>query len=196
MDSREEMIFMEKMLLHACCAPCSTSVLERLQNDFELTVYFFNPNIYPEREYGVRRDEMREFLKTAYRGGIKVIEEEYDHNDFLNKVKGLENCKEGGDRCRACFELRLLKTAKKAKELGFDTFTTTLSVSPYKNAKLLNEIGNSVGQAVGIKYYESDFKKKDGYLRSIRLSAEYGLYRQNYCGCEFSRRGECDEKKE
>ncbi len=187
---------MEKMLLHACCAPCSTSVLERLQNDFELTVYFFNPNIYPEREYGVRRYEMREFLKTAYRGGIKVIEEEYDHNDFLNKVKGLENCKEGGDRCRACFELRLLKTAKKAKELGFDTFTTTLSVSPYKNAKLLNEIGNSVGQAVGIKYYESDFKKKDGYLRSIRLSAEYGLYRQNYCGCEFSRRGECDEKKE
>ena len=190
------MIFMEKMLLHACCAPCSTSVLERLQNDCELTVYFFNPNIYPEREYGVRRDEMRDFLKTAYQDGIKVIEEEYDHNDFLNNVKGLENCKEGGDRCRACFELRLLKTAMKAKELGFNTFTTTLSVSPYKNAKLLNEIGNSVGQAVGIKYYESDFKKKDGYLRSIRLSAEYGLYRQNYCGCEFSRRGECDEKKE
>lgn len=184
------------MLLHACCAPCSTSVLERLCGEFSLAVYFFNPNIYPEEEYITRKEEMKEFLHKAYQDGIKVIEEDYDHDEFLSNVKGLEACKEGGDRCKRCFELRLLHTAKKAKEMGFDTFTTTLSVSPYKNAKLLNEIGHSVGQAVGIKYYEADFKKKDGYLRSIRLSSEYGLYRQNYCGCEFSRRGENNEKKE
>ena len=178
----------EKMLLHVCCAPCSSSVLERLVKDFDVTIHYYNPNIYPESEYTMRDDELHRFIKEAYDNNIEIITEEYDHNEYLDVISGLENEKEGGSRCEKCFRLRLRKTAELAKEKGFDIFTTTLSVSPYKNFRLLNEIGKELEAELGIKYYEANFKKQDGYLRSIRLSQQYGLYRQDYCGCEFSRR--------
>lgn len=180
-----------KLLLHSCCGPCSTAVIEKLLNDYDITVFYFNPSIYPQEEYVHRRDEQKRFLSELTKSsGIEVhfIEGDYDHDSFCNLVQGLEDCKEGGERCKECFKQRLLQTARLAKEKGFDYFDTTLSVSPHKNYELISEIGKSIEQELSIKYLAGNYKKQDGYKRSIELSKEYGLYRQNYCGCEFSKR--------
>lgn len=173
-----------KLLLHSCCAPCSTSVIERLKDYFDLTVYFYNPNIYPEEEYLKRLGEQKKLLGIL---NLPLIEEVYAPSEFYDAVKGRENDYEGGARCKICCGIRLEKTAEKAKALGYDYFATTLSVSPLKNAAALNEKGLELETKYGVKYLISDFKKKDGYLNSVKLSAKYGLYRQNFCGCEFSR---------
>ena len=172
------------MLLHSCCAPCSTSVIERLRDYFNITVFYYNPNIFPNEEYFLRLSEQKRFLKEK---NIPLIEGEYKKEDFYSRIKGLENEKEGGLRCDKCIALRIEETARLAKEKGYDYFCTTLSVSPLKNAKVINEEGGSCEIKYGVKFLPSDFKKKDGYLNSIKLSKEYGLYRQHYCGCEFSR---------
>ncbi len=174
------------LLLHACCAPCSSYCLEYLAEYFKITVFYYNPNIYPREEYFKRVNEIKRFIgKLPVKNKVNFIEGEYIPEDFYNRVKGLEHIKEGGERCFACYALRLEKTAELAEKSGFDYFTTTLTISPLKNAAVLNGIGqkNAKGSS---KYLLSDFKKKNGYKRSIELSAEYGLYRQNYCGCIFS----------
>ncbi len=176
---------MEKLLLHSCCGPCSTHVIETLKSNYDLTIFYYNPSIFPEEEYNKRLAEQKRYSEIV---GVKVITKEYDENEFLSKVKGLEFEREGGKRCEVCFEVRLKETAKLCKELGFDIFTTTLSVSPHKNSAVINAIGKKVGEVEGVKYLEESFKKKDGYLNSIRLAKEYNLYRQNYCGCRFSMR--------
>ena len=172
------------LLLQACCAPCSSAVIEQLKPYFEITILYYNPNTYPETEFEKRYSE---FSKLD---GFKMIKVDYNHNEFLEIAKGLENEVEGGARCYKCYELRLKKTATLAKELSFDYFSTTLSISPHKNAKWINEIGLSLEYKLGIKYLYSDFKKKDGYKRSIEISKELGLYRQDYCGCEYSYRNQ------
>lgn len=172
------------LLLHSCCAPCSSSVLERLVENFKVTVFYYNPNIDAFEEYQTRVQEQLRLCKTF---GVEIITSEHCKQDFISAVKGLENEKEGGSRCAVCFKLRLVKTAEFAKQKGFDYFATTLTVSPLKNASLINAIGEEIGREIGVKYLPSDFKKKGGYLRSIELSKQYDLYRQNYCGCEFSK---------
>lgn len=176
-----------KLLLHSCCAPCSSAILEFLQNYFDITVYFYNPNITFEEEYYKRLNEQREYHeKREY--SIKVIEGKYDpRKDFFKQVKGLEDRKEGGERCFKCYTLRMEATAQKAKELGFDYFSTVLSISPLKNAQWINEIGEELSEKYGIKFLNGDFKKKNRYLRSTEISREYELYRQDYCGCVFSK---------
>ena len=173
-----------KLLLHSCCAPCSSACIERLKEHFDLTVYYYNPNIDGEEEYDKRANEQIRLCKLL---GVNCIIEKFSSNDFYDKVKGLEKEIEGGSRCEKCFTLRLSKTIEFAKANGYDYFATTLTVSPLKNAKLINEIGEKLARGTGLKYLPSDFKKKGGYLRSIELSKEYDLYRQNYCGCEFSK---------
>ena len=179
-----------KLLLHACCAPCSSYCMEFLRNFFDVTVFFYNPNITEEAEYQKRvLEEKRligEYNKLEGRK-IEIMEGDYKPSDFFEAVKGFEDCREGGERCRKCFELRLSETARVAKDNGFDFFTTTLTISPLKNADVLNEVGEAAGKAAGIAFLPSDFKKKEGYKRSIELSREYGLYRQDYCGCSFSK---------
>ena len=183
-----------KLLLHACCAPCSSSVLEKLIKYFDITIYYYNPNITDSSEYNNRLNELHKFiLDVKENKSVKVIDGEYNINDFYNISKGLENIEEGGIRCYNCYELRLNSTAKYAKENGFDYFTTTLSVSPYKNSKWINEIGEDLSKKYNIKYLYSDFKKKNGYLRSIELSNKYNLYRQDYCGCEYSKNKHIEE---
>lgn len=175
------------LLLHSCCAPCSTYVIEYLSNYFNITVFYYNPNIYPEKEYIKRVEEEKEFIsrfKTKYK--VHFIEGDYVTEKFYSSVKGFENEKEGGERCFKCYELRLKESAIVAKNKGYDYFTTTLSISPYKDAQKLNEIGERLGNEYGVQYLYSDFKKKNGYKRSIELSKEYNLYRQDYCGCIFS----------
>ncbi len=174
-----------KMLLHSCCGPCSTSVIQRLVQDYEITVYYFNPNIYPNDEFEKRQNEQERFIRE-YTTGVKFIKCNWQNESYENLIQGLEACPEGGDRCTKCFWLRLENTAQKCKELGYDIFATTLSVSPHKNAKLINEIGLNLKEKYGVDYLVSDFKKQDGYLNSIRLSKQYNLYRQNYCGCKYS----------
>lgn len=176
-----------KLLLHSCCAPCSSAILEFLQNYFDITIYFYNPNITFEEEYYKRLNEQREYHeKRGY--SIKVIEGKYDpREDFFKQVKGLEDRKEGGERCFKCYTLRMEATAQKAKELGFDYFSTVLSISPLKNAQWINEIGEELSEKYGIKFLNGDFKKKNRYLRSTEISREYELYRQDYCGCVFSK---------
>lgn len=176
-----------RLLLHSCCAPCSSYVLEYLSEYFEITVFYYNPNIYPESEYYKRVEEQQmliEKLKTSH--PVSFLEGSYDKDKFYRMAAGLEQVKEGGERCFRCYALRLRETAERAKEGGFDYFTTTLSISPLKNAQKLNEIGLAAGQETGVDYLVSDFKKKNGYKRSVELSEEYGLYRQDYCGCQFS----------
>lgn len=176
----------EKLLLHSCCGPCSTAVIDRLKNDYDITIFYYNPNIYPEEEYIKRRDEEIRYCKESGLN-ILVIDGGYgDANEWYDVVKGLENEKEGGKRCEVCFKMRLMKTAKMCKDLGLNIFATTLSVSPHKNAKVINDMGNLASEKYKVKYLESDFKKKDGYLISIKKSKEFNLYRQNYCGCKFS----------
>lgn len=177
------------VLLHSCCAPCSTACLERLCEFFSVTVFYYNPNIYPETEYFHRVDEQKRFITEAYgENRVGFIEGEFEPKEFYAAVKGLENEPEGSLRCFECYRLRLEKTAQAAKENGFDYFTTTLTLSPLKNSAKLNEIGFEIAQKFGIKFLPSDFKKKNGFLRSTELSRQYGLYRQNYCGCVFSQR--------
>ena len=177
-----------KLFLHSCCAPCSSYTLEYLSNYFDITVYYFNPNISPKAEFDKRYAEQKrliEALPSKYT--IKLVCGEYDHNDFLKIAKGYENVPEGGERCFRCYRMRLESTAKLAKEQGFDYFCTTLSISPLKNSQKINEISYEVAEKYGIKWLPSDFKKKEGYKRSIELSREYQLYRQNFCGCVFSK---------
>lgn len=177
-----------RLLLHSCCAPCSSYVLEYLSNYFEITVFYYNPNIYPETEYTKRILEQQKLIDDmTFRNPVSFVAGTYDKERFYEMAKGLEAVKEGGVRCFGCYELRLRETAEMAKKGGYDYFTTTLSISPLKNAAKLNEIGSKMAEEYGVSYLQSDFKKKNGYKRSIELSNEYGLYRQNYCGCEFSR---------
>ena len=179
------------LLLHACCGPCSSAVLERLYPDHDITVFYYNPNITDEGEYRMREEELKHFLQRwqpeGVPTGITAQSGRYDPQEYYTCVKGLEQEPEGGARCRACFLLRLEETAKQAALQGFDAFDTTLSVSPYKNSRVLAEIGRSLAEKYGVAYLEGNYKKQDGYHRSIELSREYGLYRQDYCGCEFSK---------
>lgn len=178
-----------RLLLHSCCAPCSSYVMEYLSNYFEITVFYYNPNIYPESEYTKRILEQQTLIgemKTQH--PISFIAGNYDKDRFYEMAEGLEQLKEGGERCFRCYELRLRESARLAREVGFDYFATTLSISPLKNAAKLNEIGTRLAEEYGVSYLPSDFKKKNGYKRSIELSAEYGLYRQDYCGCVYSKR--------
>lgn len=177
-----------QLLLHACCAPCSSYVLEYLSQHFEITVLYYNPNISPEEEFRKRAEELRRLIsEMEFKNPVELIVDEYDHNEFLKAVKGLEAAPEGGERCFVCYRLRLERAAKYAAEHGFDCFCSTLSISPLKNAQKLNEIGAELSQIYSVSSLPNDFKKKGGYLRSIELSREYDLYRQNYCGCTFSK---------
>lgn len=182
---------MKKLLLHSCCGPCSTAVIERLLGEFDITVFYYNPNITDEPEYLHRRAEQEKFLKKhnekAPENPVKFLEGDYLVEDFYKAASGFENEREGGLRCAKCFELRLEKTAYAAREFDFDVFATTLTVSPHKNYKLISEIGNRISKKYNVDFLDLDFKKKAGYQRSVDLSKEYGLYRQNYCGCEFSK---------
>ncbi len=185
-----------KLLLHSCCAPCSSYVLEYLSEYFEITVFYYNPNIFPESEYTKRILEQQMLIQDMkVKHPVSFLAGSYERNRFYEIAAGMEHLKEGGERCFKCYELRITEAAKVAVEGEFDYFTTTLSISPLKNAKKLNEIGKAVGEKYGITYLQSDFKKKNGYKRSIELSKEYGLYRQDYCGCEFSFRDRQNEKK-
>ena len=185
-NNKREQI-MPSLLLHACCAPCSSACLEYLNENFNITIFYYNPNISPKEELEKRlNEEKRLVAEMPLSGEIKVIDGEYNYDEFLETVKGLEGVPEGGERCFRCYRLRLEKTAALAKEKGFDYFCTTLSISPLKNSQKINEIGESVAKDYGVKWLPSDFKKKNGYKRSIELSRQYGLYRQNFCGCVFS----------
>lgn len=185
-----------KLLLHSCCAPCSSYVLEYLSNYFYITVLYYNPNIYPEDEYYHRAAEQKRFIKefpTKY--PVTFVEGNFEPERFYETVKGYENIREGGERCFRCYELRLREAAEYAKKLNCDYFTTTLSISPMKNAVKLNEIGGRLAEEYGIPYLYSDFKKRDGYKRSTVISAEYGMYRQDYCGCVFSKQEREEQKR-
>ena len=178
-----------RLLLHACCAPCSSYVLEYLSNYFEITVFFYNPNITPEEEYALRLSELRRMIgEMKPKHPIHLLEGTYEPDRFYAEARGLEEAPEGGARCRKCFMLRLSESARTAKSGGFDYFTTTLTISPLKNAAMLNGIGEEIGKAYGVPFLPSDFKKRGGYQRSIELSKEFGLYRQDFCGCEFSKK--------
>lgn len=195
----------KKVFLHSCCAPCSSYCMEYLRQYFDVTVFYYNPNIMNEEEYYKRVQEQQRLIDAYNRmeeisaineekghivqnlRKIAYVEGSYDVNRYLDTIKGLEFCPEGGSRCARCFELRLKETARVAKEMEMDYFTTTLTISPLKNAELINQIGNRIGKEMGIAFLPSDFKKNNGYLRSIELSKEYDLYRQDYCGCDFSK---------
>lgn len=174
------------LLLHSCCGPCSSAVLERLTRHFDVTLLYYNPNIEPEAEYLHRLSEQKRLL-TLIPGEVKLLPCAYDHAAFAAFAPDLAGEPEGGKRCLRCFALRLEYTAQRAREGGFEYFTTTLSVSPHKNADSLNRIGRAAGEKYGVRYLMADFKKKNGYLRSLQLSKEYGLYRQDYCGCLYSK---------
>lgn len=192
----------KKLFLHSCCAPCSSYVLEYLRKFFRITVFYFNPNITEDEEYYKRAAEQKRLIgefnsqilqeeaegKEAEAFLIDIVEGNYRKEDFFDSIKGFEHCKEGSERCFICFDLRLRETAVRARERKADYFTTTLTISPLKNAAKINEIGEKLSQEYGVSFLPSDFKKKNGYKRSIELSAEYGLYRQDYCGCIFSKK--------
>lgn len=176
------------LLLHSCCAPCSSYVLEYLSQIFKITILYYNPNIYPKSEYQRRLDEQKNFINVfPVKNKVSFIENEYNEAEFLEAIRGNEKDKEGGNRCFICYELRLRKTAQIAKDNGFEYFTTTLSISPHKNSQKLNEIGKELSEEFKVKYLYSDFKKKEGFKRSLVLSDKYNLYRQDYCGCRFSK---------
>ena len=184
-----------RLLLHSCCAPCSSYVLEYLSKYFDITVYYYNPNIFPESEYTKRILEQQMLISDmTMKYPASFLAGNYDRERFLQIAAGLGHLREGGERCFACYALRLEEAARVAKEGEFDYFTTTLSISPLKNAEKLNEIGTKIAGKYGVQYLQSDFKKKNGYKRSIELSNEYGLYRQDYCGCEYSYRDRQREK--
>ena len=175
------------LLLHACCAPCSSHTLLFLCDYFRITLYFFNPNIAPESEYIYRKVELIRLVKELGLD-VEIISEDYDSSPFYELAKGLEDLPERGERCRKCIGYRLRKTAETAKKLGCDYFTTTLTISPHKDCEFINQYGGQLAEEMGIAYLFSDFKKHDGYKHSIQLSKEYNLYRQDYCGCVYSRR--------
>jgi len=184
----EELEYKPNLLLHSCCAPCSSYVISFLHNYFNITILYYNPNIYPKEEYEKRKEEQINLIKNF--NNVNFMDCDYDNETYNRLVKGLENEPEKGRRCDICFKLRLEKTAVLAKNNNFDFFGTTLTVSPYKNSTLINDIGSSLGNEYGIKWLYSDFKKDNGYKKSIELSKEYNLYRQNYCGCIYSKRKE------
>lgn len=173
----------KKLLLHVCCAPCSTACLEKLKDDFYITAFFYNPNI-EDKEYSKRKAELVRFI--AETGWAEIVDCDRDKDRFYAAARGLEDCPEGGARCEACFKLRLEKTAQEAARGGYDYFSTTLTLSPLKDAALLNKIGFNAAEKYSARWLPCDFKKRNGYLRSLQLSAEHSLYRQNYCGCVFS----------
>ena len=175
-----------RLLLHACCGPCSSAVLEQLSRSFDITILYYNPNIWPPAEYHRREQELERFVAEAHPLGVKVVEDRYDPQEFYDAARGLENEPERGARCTACYRLRMRRAAQYAAENGFDWFTTTLSISPHKDAARINQIGQELAAEFGVPHLPSDFKKKNGYLRSLQLSDQYGLYRQDYCGCVFS----------
>lgn len=187
LDTMEKENKVPTLLLHSCCAPCSSYILEYLSQYFAITVFYYNPNIFPELEYHHRVQEQQEFIaKIPQKYPIQFVEGVYDTKRFYDTVRGHEADPEGGERCYHCYELRLRETMEVAEEGGFDYYTTSLSISPYKNAKWLNEIGERLSEGKKVKYLPSDFKKKNGYKRSVELSSEYGMYRQDYCGCVYS----------
>ena len=169
-----------KLLLHVCCAPCSSGVLPRLKEYFDITLFYYNPNTYPKEEYLLRAEQFAKFTD------LPMICMDYDHNEFLNNIKGFENCKESGSRCQKCIQLRLKISFEYAKTNNYDYVTTTLSISPHKDAEFINTCGKRLQDEYNIKYLYADFKKENGYLNSISESKKYDLYRQEYCGCEFS----------
>ncbi len=178
-----------KLLIHSCCAPCSSYVLEYLSQYFEITIFYFNPNIYPEGEYNRRVEEQKQLIQAMpLTSKVKFCQGEYRPQEYYQAIKGLEKEPEGGDRCFVCYEMRLREAAQLAREGGYEYFTTTLSISPHKKSEKLNEIGSRLAAEFEVAYLPSDFKKKNGYKRSIELSKEYNLYRQDYCGCIFSMR--------
>ena len=176
-----------KLLLHSCCGPCSTEVIDFLKDYFEITVFYYNPNIEPVEEYLHRKTEQIRFLKEYKEAEVDFLDCDYDNSSFKEIAKGLEHEKEGGARCNKCFYLRMYETAKKAKELGFAYFGTTLTVSPHKNSTIINEIGEHISGYLKISYIYGDFKKNDGYKKSIEFSKIYNLYRQDYCGCLYGK---------
>ncbi len=176
-----------RLLLHSCCGPCSSAVIERVAPYFKTTIYYYNPNIEPLSEYEHRKQEQIRLIQELKEYAIDYLDCDYDNASFLACTKGLENEREGGSRCPVCFKLRLLKTAQTAASLGYDYFGTTLTVSPHKNSQIVNAIGLAVESEVKVKYLLADFKKRDGYLRSIELAKKYQLYRQDYCGCHFAK---------
>lgn len=177
------------LLLHSCCAPCSTYCIEYLSEYFNITIFYYNPNIYPDEEYYFRKEEQKAFIeKFPTKNKISFVETDYETDCFYEAVIGLENEPEKGARCTECFKLRLGKTAEYAANNNFDYFATTLTISPQKNANQVNLQGALAGEKYGVKYLETDFKKKNGYLRSTQITKEYGMYRQDYCGCEYSKR--------
>ena len=183
----------KSVLLHTCCGPCSSACIERLREYLDVTVYFYNPNVEPMEEYLKRKETQIKLLEEL---DIPYIDADYDNDYYRSQVKGLESEKEGGARCPVCFKIRLKRTAEVAKENNFDYFCTSLTVSPHKNSDIINKIGHAIGELVGIKFLYSDFKKREGYKRSIELSKEYELYRQDYCGCLFANVwSELNEKK-
>lgn len=180
---QNKIVGIKKLLLHICCAPCSTVSIERLKSSYNVTGVFYNPNIYPKSEYLKRLEETKKYCKKI---GINLVDFEYNYKEWLNKIKGLENEPEGGRRCLKCFGIRLEKAAHEAARKKIEYFTTTLSISPYKNFEEIKRIGDSLGQKYGVKFLNIDFKKKDGFKKSIEISKKFNLYRQHYCGCEFS----------
>ena len=186
-----------RLLLHACCAPCSSAVLEYLSQYFAITLLYYNPNIAPLEEYQKREAELRRLVsQMKFTHPVELLPCQYDGQAFVQAARGLEGEPEGGKRCEACFRLRLRYAAQEAARLRFDYYTTPLSISPMKNAPLLNQLGEEIGREFGVAHLPSDFKKKDGYKRSVQLSKEYDLYRQDYCGCAFSKAQRQREKEE
>lgn len=177
-----------RLLLHACCGPCSSAVLEQLCAYFDITILYYNPNTWPAEEYRRRGAELERFVAEAHPLGVAVVEDRYDPQEFYSAVRGLENEPERGARCTVCYRLRMRRAAEYAAQHGFEWFATTLSISPHKDAERINRIGRELEAEYGVKHLTSDFKKRNGYLRSLQLSEQYGLYRQDYCGCEFSAR--------
>ena len=187
-NNQQKLGEMPKLLLHSCCAPCSSYVLEYLSPYFHIYDFYYNPNVSPKREYEERKEELIRLIKEMeLQEKVTFLEGTYEPEKFFEMAKGLEQLPEGGERCFRCYEMRLREAAKIAKEQGADYFATTLTISPLKNAQKLNEIGERIAKEYGVAYLPSDFKKKNGYKRSIELSTEYDLYRQNYCGCIFSK---------
>ncbi|MEG1528360.1 MAG: epoxyqueuosine reductase QueH [Clostridia bacterium] len=177
-----------KLLLHSCCAPCTSAVIESLVDHFDITLYFYNPNILPQEEYLLRLTCLQKFIiefNLANNSQVKLVVPEYDQSQYFSTVADIKQEKEGGSRCQACLTLRLANSAKYASKYGFDYFCTTLTVSPYKNSTLINQLGITLGQENNVNFLCSDFAKNDGYKRSCELSKQYGLYRQHYCGCNL-----------
>lgn len=191
-DSSDKKLEKKNLLLHSCCGPCSTAVIERLIPDYNITIFYYNPCITEDKEYERRKETQKQFINKFNKDNkgldhVQFVEGKYDPKRYLALTRGLEEEPEGGARCSVCFEMRLRETAEYASKHGFHIFGTTLTVSPHKNYNLITEIGQKLAKEYGLEYLDKDFKKKAGFQRSVQLSKEYGLYRQNYCGCDFSK---------